>query len=86
MAKPRTRAIDDSARRKLHEAIQNMEEPLWQAAAFVRALELVGAGVQSRNGDADGEAICVVASEALERLEMLEKHWNSMLRVAAGRT
>ncbi len=83
MAKSHSRGTNDVAREKARDALFDMETPLNEVGALLRALELMGAGMRGRGDEGSGEAVSVVADCALDRLNVLKKQWNTVFKGAA---
>ena len=82
MAKSRSRGLNDAAREKARDALYHTETPLREVGALLRALDLIGAGMQGRGDYENGQAVEVVADCALDRLNILKKQWNTVFKGA----
>jgi len=80
MAKSRSRGRSEAAREKLRDLVFDMEEPLRHAEAFLRAIELMGAGMRGRNGEGDAEAFEVAAMAALNCLDAVKTRWDGVFQ------
>jgi hypothetical protein len=83
MAKSHSRGSSDTAREKARDALFDMETPLHEVGALLRALDLMGAGMRGRGDEDGGESVSVVADCALDRLNLLKKQWNRVFEGAA---
>lgn len=64
----------------------DMEVPMTQAIELVRAIEMIGNGMEADRND-EGRPIATVARAASERLHDMKRHWLGVLKAARrGRT
>ncbi|HEY4942964.1 MAG TPA: hypothetical protein VII56_16165 [Rhizomicrobium sp.] len=75
-------AVQNRKREKVRDALFDMETPLNEVEALLRALDLMGAGMKGRGDEGGGEAVAVVADCALDRLNALKKKWNTVFNCA----
>ncbi len=76
--RPRVSSNAERRLRRVATLALDMEEPLREAKAYVRALMLVSWGLMGPGPNDDARAIDAVAGAAAARLEDLERQWNGI--------
>jgi hypothetical protein len=71
--------------RKVKDIAFDMEQPLHDAADYVRALMLVGFGMMGPGPNEDERAIVALADSAADRLDAVEQSWNAIRNATRGR-